>query len=126
MERFLVIITHMEAFFPDLDTERFPPETVRLLELTAELLPDGRRIQTHLSLTPFIKPPLIELVLTDPEGETCGGASVVEPASWKLDLILHLRTPELKAGCHSLTAVLSYPGMGEIDQRKVEYNIPTV
>ena len=85
----MVIITRMEAFFPDLDINRLPPEAVRFLELTAEPLPDGRRIRTHFSLTPFVKPPLIELILTDPQGGTCGGASIVEPMGWKLDLTGH-------------------------------------
>jgi hypothetical protein len=115
----------MAAFFPDLDGERLPPEAVHLLELTAELMPDGQRIRTHLSLTPFIKPPYIELFLTDPEGETCGGASIVEPASWKMDMTLHIRRSDPIAGHYSLSAVLSYPDLGEIDQRKVEIITPT-
>ncbi len=121
---FLVIITLMAAFFPDPNDECLPPEEVRLLELTAEFLPDQRRIKTHLNLSPFIKPPFIEFTLIDPAGETCGGASIVEPAAWDLDITLHIRTPDPKAGQYSLTAILSYPELGEIDQRKIEFMTP--
>ena len=120
----MVIITRMEAFFPDLDVNRLLPEDVRFMELTAEPLPDGQRIRTHLSLTPFRTPPLIELILTDPQGETCGGASIVEPMGWNLDLTLHIRTLEIKPGQYSLNAVLSYPELGDVDQRTVKMDIP--
>ena len=114
----------MQAFFPDLDIVRLPPESVRLLDLTAEPLSDGLRIRTHLGLTPFLKPPVIELVLLNPAGETCGGASIVEPLGWNLDLTLHIRTRQPAAGQYELTAVLSYPGLDEIDRRKVEFTLP--
>ncbi|MBI4730544.1 MAG: hypothetical protein HY781_00110 [Chloroflexi bacterium] len=127
----------MDAFFLDPNVERLPPEATRFLDLRAESYPDGRRIRIGLELTPFQKRPNIELTLADSLGRACGSASIVEPMGWKLELTLHIRsqtrdTPALSAveglhvtpGAFTLTALLSYPDLGEIDRRQVSIQIP--
>ncbi|KAF0108495.1 MAG: hypothetical protein FD146_1069 [Anaerolineaceae bacterium] len=133
----------MDAFFLDPDVERLPPEQTRILDLRAEPYPDGRRVRVGLELTPFQKRPDIELTLTDPDGQPAASASIVEPMGWKLELTLHSahRTPALPApvpqaqvsevegphpapGTYTLTAILSYPGLGEVDRRAVSIEIP--
>lgn len=122
----------MDAFFLNPNIERFPPETVRILDLRAEPYPDGRRVRVGLELTPFLQRPEIELELTDAGGAPCGSASLVEPMGWKLELTLHVRVPPSSAGesqpaplnLITLTARLSYPGLGETDRRQVAFEIP--
>lgn len=112
----------MDAFFLDQDVERFPPETVRILNLRAEPYPDGRRVRVGLELTPFQKRPYIELELTDADGLPCGSASLVEPMGWKLELTLHIRNPQdTVQNTFTLTALLSYPDLGETDRRQVTF-----
>ena len=113
----------MDAFFFDPDVERFPPEAVRLLDLHAEPHADGRRIRVTLELTPFQKRPDIELTLTDPLGAVCATASILEPMGWKLDLTLHIRAPQPVPGIYTLTAVLSYPDLGETDRRQASVTV---
>jgi hypothetical protein len=100
-----------------------------LLDLRAEPYPDGKRVRVSLELTPFQQRPYIELALSDPDGNEVSSASIVEPVSWKLELTLHLRThgtPHVALGTYTLTAVLSYPDLGEIDRRETSIAIPTV
>ncbi|MEW6093642.1 MAG: hypothetical protein AB1531_06730 [Chloroflexota bacterium] len=121
----------MDAFFLDPNVERLPPESTRLLNLHAEPYPDGQRIRIGIELTPFLKRPNFELTLTDSHGQDCGSASIVEPMGWKLELTLHLRpstslpsVAPLRAAKYLLTALLSYPDLGEIDRRQITIEIP--
>jgi hypothetical protein len=128
----------MDAFFLDPNVERLPPEATRLLDLRAEPYPDGRRVRVGLELTPFQKRPDIELTLTDPDGQPAASASVIEPMGWKLELTLHIRpalseaegslpaVAPLRTGAYQLTAILSYPGLDEVDRRTVSIEIPSV
>jgi len=120
----------MDAFFLDPNVERLPPEETRILDLRAELYPDSRRVRVSLELTPFQKRPYLELALIDPSGNSCASASIIEPMGWKLELTMHNRAlpalagrpgSEVKGsrpapGTYTLTAVLSYPNLGEIDR----------
>ncbi len=117
----------MESFFPGPDVERFPPEKIRLLNLSAEPDPDGKRLHLKIDLTPFEKKPTLELILTDSTGQELSSASIIEPMSWKLELTLHIRKDpatvgESKIGSSTipctLTASLSYPELGEVDRRQ--------
>jgi len=114
----------MDAFFPDPDAERLPSNQVRFLDLSAEPLPDGQRIRLHLQLTPFLESPVIELTLTNPRGEICGSTSIIEPAEWTIDLVLHIRTPGSDPGSHILDAGISYTNLGDIDHRQLQVDIP--
>lgn len=115
----------MDTAFLDPDVERLPPEAVRLLDLCLEPYPDGQRLRTGIKLTPFQKSPNLELTLIDSLGAVCGTASVVEPANWNLQLTLHIRTNPPAPGACTLTAVLSYPDLGETDRRQVTVDLPT-
>jgi hypothetical protein len=94
-----------------------------LLDLHAEQYPDGRRIRVNLELTPFLKRPEIELTLTDPVGETCASATIIEPMGWKLDLTMHLPTSRTSQGVFTLTAQVTYPDFGEVDRRSISIDI---
>jgi len=118
------IITFMDAFFLDPDVKRLPPESTRLLDLRADPYPDGGRIRVGLELTPFQKRPEIELTLTDPSGQSCATATVIEPMGWKLELTLHIRTGQPEDGIFTLAALLAYPDLGEVDRRSITFEIP--
>jgi len=109
----------MEFFVNDPQVARLPPEETRILDLRAEPYPDGKRVHVNLEeLTPFQQRPYLELTLNDPNGNEASSASIVEPVSWKLELTLHLRKPNPSGGTYTLAAHLSYPDLGEMDQRE--------
>lgn len=114
----------MDFFFTDPELKRTPPAETRLLDLRAEPYPDAHRIRIGLELTPFEKRPTIELVLTDAFGAPSGGASVVEPVGWKLELTLHIRKLTNTTGTYTLAAVLAYPDLGEVDRREITVEVP--
>lgn len=130
----------MEFFFADPKVERKPPAETRLLDLRAEPDKDGERIRVTLDLTPFQQRPYIELSLADSNGNETASASIVEPVGWKLELTLHNRKPfhplpatrprskievlEESVKQYILTAILSYPEIGEVDKRKITIEVP--
>jgi hypothetical protein len=114
----------MEFFFNDPSIERHSPAETRLLDLHAEPDPDGKRLRVVLDMTPFQQRPYIELSLADPSGNEVASASIVEPVGWKLELTLHIRITGSTAGKYTLTAILSYPELGEIDRRTINIEIP--
>jgi hypothetical protein len=115
----------MEPFILDPDIKRFPPEAVRILSLRATPYPGGNRLRIAIELTPFLKKPNIELELVSPEGISCGSTSLVESMGWILELTMHVRPSEANIPLEqlSLTAVLSYPGLGEIDRHQITFPI---
>ncbi|MEZ0397286.1 MAG: hypothetical protein ABWK53_12765 [Anaerolineales bacterium] len=126
----------MDAFFLDPNLERFPPESVHILDLRAEPYPDGRRVRVAIELTPFLQRPNLELELTNAEGAPCGSATLVEPMGWKLELTMHIRpqardtshltpdTSHLTPDTYTLTALLLYPDLGETDRRQIAFELP--
>ncbi len=120
----------MDPFFGDPNVERLPPEKVRLLYLQASPSDDGIRVRVALEVTPFLQRPYIELVLADASGQELASASIIEPMAWKLELTLHIRRSSKNDAAQktsisdpcTLTAVLSYPDLGEIDRRQVTMN----
>ncbi len=125
----------MEFFFADPNIERTPPEETRILDLRAEPNSDGKRIRVAIECTPFQKRPNIEITLADASGQELTSASIIEPVAWKLEITLHIRRTDpppaeqkeakdisLQAAPCILSASLSYPELGQIDQRQV--NVP--
>ena len=128
----------MEFFLFDPQVACLPPEETRILDLHAEPYPDGKLVRVNLELMPFLHRPEIELTLTDPTGQTCTSASVIGTAGRKLEHTLRIRTlsgaegrtpqgahdtTHSARGTFTLAAHLSYPDLGEIDQREVTVQI---
>jgi len=119
----------MEFFLTYTDIERLQPAETRLVDLLADPYPDGNRLRIALSLTPFLQKPYLELTLTNSAGEVVASTSIVEPVDWGLEFTLHILKPGATAGgVYMLTAILSFPDLGEIDRRElsVEITSPTV
>jgi hypothetical protein len=116
---------HMEFLLPNPDILRLPPAETRLLEVRAEPYPDGKRLRVILDMTPFQDNPYISLSLSDPSGKIAAEASIIEPATWKLEPTLHIRKPsEVTGGLYKLMVSLSYPSLGEVDHRDITIEIP--
>ncbi len=107
----------MEFFLNDPNIKRFPPDETRLIDLHAERVPGKNYFRVTLEMTPFQKSPDIEIKLTDTSGTEISSASIIEPATWKLELSLHLRRNVETVGNYTLEASLSYPEIGEIDRQ---------
>jgi hypothetical protein len=124
----------MEFFLTDPNVERLPPADTHLLDLRAEPYPDGKRLRVALEITPFQQKPYLELNLSDSDGNIVTTTNIVEPVAWKLELTLHIRglAPVVAkkhatniTGQYTLSAVLSYPDMGEIDHRILSIHMPS-
>ena len=103
----------MDIFFQDPNEIRLPPDEVRIRDLQAQTLPDGRRVHVYLEVDPFQKRPSAELTISDVAGNRLATASVIESMTRKMELTMHLRGREASVepaheGGYTLQVVLFY------------------
>jgi hypothetical protein len=116
----------MGFFQIDPNIERMMPADTRLLNMHAESYANGKRVKVILDITPFQQKPYLDLSLTDSLGKVLAATSVVEPISWNLELNLHIRNSSIPhSGMCKLSAILSYPELGEVDRRDLNFEIPS-
>jgi len=84
----------MDINFTDLSEVPLPPNEVRILNFRVEPYPDGKRLRVYLELTPFQKRPSGELFIIDPLGNQVAAANIIETIDPKMELTMHLRTPD--------------------------------
>ena len=84
----------MDINFSDLSEVPLPPKEVRIREFKVEPYPDGKRLRLTLELTPFLKPPSSEIFITDLLGNQVATANIIEAFDPKMELTMHLRTPD--------------------------------
>lgn len=115
----------MEFFFADPNLEYLPPADTRLVEISAELDPNGKRLRFMLNLTSFQQKPQLEISFNNSRGEIVATTSIVEPAETKLDLAMHIRKSLKDADSHfTLSATIYYPEIGEVDHRLLSIVFP--
>ena len=95
------------------------PQEMRILALRAEPYPDGLRYKIFVDLTPFKKPPNLEVtLLPDVQHEPLARVNIIEAVSENLTFVMHLRTAF--SGRLALHASLNYPEEGAIHQLTVQ------
>lgn len=98
-----------------------PPEAVRITDLRAEpWAEDGRRVRIHLQLTPFLERPNMEVIMTRDDKEVAS-INIIESIEDRMTFTMHIRGPEIVDGNYLLTASVSYPEIGVVDEKKIEF-----
>lgn len=97
----------MDIFFQDPSEVPLPPDEVRIRQLLAEPMADGRRIKVHLELDPFQRRPSAELSIRAADGEERASTSIVESMTRKMEVTMHLRGAP-PPGRYSLHVTLYY------------------
>jgi hypothetical protein len=87
-------------FFDDPNEAPRPPEEVRITEVRADPLPDGRRVVVHIKLTPFLKKPNLDVTLLRDEIEE-RSLSIIESIEHEMQVTLHLPSDD-PAGSYTL------------------------
>lgn len=81
----------MDIFFSDPTDIPLPPGEVRIRSLSARAWPDGRRVRVDLEITPFLKRPNGEILVSDAQGNELANISIIETMNPKMEFTLHLR-----------------------------------
>lgn len=92
------------------------------MQLGAEPWPDRRRVRVTLEITPFLEPPNIEVVITDPHQQEVSSVSIIQTIDSRMTFTMHLRGPEITGTC-TLTATLSYPDAGTVHQDNITFEV---
>ncbi len=104
-------------------SDGLPPEKVRFRELRVEPWSDGDKIRVHLQITPFTKPPDLEAVLFDSNGNELSSVNVIENIDFNLVFTMHIRYPSPDRK-YTLTGKISYEDIGTVDEATTTFEIP--
>lgn len=113
----------MDITFYEMGADPRPSAEVRLEQVAALPMPDGKRIWTQIIITPFLERPNLELILLAPDGSPAGGTSILEAMSSKLEPVLHVRLPDPR-GRFRLRVELYYEQNPPQDSAEVYFDLP--
>ncbi len=82
-------VSNILNFFDDPDEVPRPPDEVRITEVRAEPLPDGRRVAVSISLTPFLEKPDLDVVILR-DGHEERTLSVIGAMQHEMQVTMHL------------------------------------
>jgi hypothetical protein len=112
----------VEISFVSAEDVPVPPNEVRFRSVSVEPYPDGRRVKLTIALTPFLKPPNLEIALFDAAGRAVSGATIVENTEPRLSLTLHLRGA-CPPGAYQARLSADYPEEGQVAETGVEFSL---
>ena len=95
----------MNMFLHDPNEIRLPPEEVRLTKVQVMPHLEDRQVKIHLELTPFMKRPNIEVIITSSNGREVGHVNILETMLRILEFTVHLRQVEVAEDLRMETTV---------------------
>lgn len=101
-----------------------PPSQMRFIDVHVEPWPDGEKIRVHIELPPFTEHPNLEVLILDKDQNEVSTVSIIETMVRKMVFTMHLRTPQ-KSGSFKLIAKLIYPSLDPVDEKRIEFELPT-
>ena len=99
-----------------------PPEQVRLLDVKVEPWPDGLRIKVLIQLTPFLKPPNLEVWVENIQGEQVARVDIIETNTSKLIFTMHLKGQQ-HGGQYTLFSKVYYPDLESCDSNRLVFQL---
>jgi hypothetical protein len=105
----------MDIRFLDNENDPLPPDKIQLEKVEAEYISRKRRIKIIIAITPFLKPPNLEIMAFDPDGNKVASAIIIEAVEPIMSLNLHLKG-EIQAREYRLRVILGYPESDPRDQ----------
>jgi len=101
-----------------------PPEKVRFLDVKVEPWPDGRRVKVLMQLTPFLKPPNLEIRVENGQDEPVARVDIIETNTSKLVFTIHLRGQETGPfRQYALVSRLYYPDLESGDTNQLVFQV---
>lgn len=89
-----------------------PPRDVRITGIKVQPLADFRRARVNLVLTPFEKPPNLNVSISS-NGRVLASSVIIETASPLLTFTMHITGGE-PGGSYLLRATVSYEDLGDV------------
>lgn len=102
------------------DENALPPEQVRITTLNVEPWPEGHKVRVLMEITPFQKPPNIEAIIYDDDGNEITSAHIIENIDFRLVFTMHLRAKPPKPQLH-LVARVHYLELGVVHEQKTTF-----
>jgi hypothetical protein len=97
----------MDVFFTDSTEIPLPPEEVRIRKLKVIPRSDGKQVTVYLETDPFQKRPNADISISNEQGEEISNISIIEIMDRKMDMNMHIRSPQ-PGTRYSVLATLYY------------------
>jgi hypothetical protein len=99
-----------------------PPEEVKFLDVKVEPWADGLRVKVLIQLTPFLKPPNLEVRVENNQGEQVARVDIIETNTSRLVFTIHLRGQQA-GGQYTLFSRLYYPELESEDTNQLVFQV---
>jgi hypothetical protein len=109
-----------EIFFFDEGATPLPQSEVHIEGIVVKPNPDGTRVHTNITLSPFLEKPNLGISVANQDGITLVTAEVLEPISIITELTLHIR-PKNPESIHTLTVDLYYEENESQDTKSIDF-----
>jgi len=103
--------------------EGVPPQAVRFLEWRAEPWPERDKIRVQAKIVPFLKPPDLEAVLLDSNGDELTSITIIENIDFDLVFTMHIRAPSAD-GKYTLIGRIMYEDTGIVHETMADFVVP--
>jgi hypothetical protein len=109
-----------EIFFFDEGATPLPQSEVHIERIVVKPSPDGVRVHTNITLSPFMEKPNLAISVADQDGIVLVTAEVLEPISITTELTLHIRSKNPE-NIHTLTVNLYYEENQSQDTKSIDF-----
>jgi hypothetical protein len=99
-----------------------PPDQVRFLDVKVEPWPDGLRVKVLIELTPFLKPPSLEVKIENSQSDQVARVDIIETNLAKLVFTMHLKG-QPAGGEYTLLSRLYYPDVESSDSNQLDFKV---
>lgn len=115
----------MGITFHDPSEALLPPNETRILSLSAEPWPDGRRVSVEVQVTAFQQRPNLHISIYDARSQKVASLGAMQIRQTQIGFTVHLRHPDT-TGRYRMSAYLAYadPDLGIVDEVQTTLEIP--
>jgi hypothetical protein len=103
-------------------TDGVKPQEVRFTEFRAEPWHEGNKIRVHAQITPFVKPPDLEVIISDLNGNELSTVNIIENIDFQLVFTMHIRNPS-DIQKYNLVGKIIYEDLGVVNQTSTFFEI---
>jgi hypothetical protein len=111
----------MDINFADPNEIPLPPEEIRFRKINATPSPDGKQVKVHLEIDPFLKGPNVDISILDEQGDELSSVSIIEMLERKMDMVLHIHTPQSKSK-YTVQTTLYYSEIRDESDQEFEFS----
>jgi len=98
------------------------PDNVRIISLSVQPWEDNKRVKVFIELTPFERPPNLEININDPEGNILASTNIIESILTKIVFTMHIKEFN-PSNEYVINVVVGYQDLGTVSHTSYEFTL---